>query len=111
MFDTIPNRLQLLRVLITCSLVLNDINTENRIKLVFGDKKEKLINLDDSSKMYTKSEYDITIIEIKENEFDINDYLKIDDDIYKVKEYNEIYKNNSIYIIHYPKRKRCKIFF
>ena len=70
MFDTIPNRLQLLRVLITCSHALNDINTENRIKLVFGDEKEKLINLDDSRKMYTKSEYDITIIEIKENEFD-----------------------------------------
>ena len=51
-----PNRLQLLRVLITFSHVLNDINTGNIIKLVFGDGEEKLINLDDSRKMYTKSE-------------------------------------------------------
>ena len=41
----------------------------------------------------------------------INDYLKIDDDIYKVKEYNEIYKNISIYIIHYPKGKDAKYSF
>ena len=103
-----PNILHPLNVLITCNHVFNDISIGSRIKLVFDDGKEKIIELDKSRKVYTNKENDITIIELKENEFDLEDYLKLDDDIDKVKEYNEIYKNKSIYIIHYPKGKEVK---
>ena len=60
--------------------------------------------------MYRNEENDIIIIELKENEFDLKDYLKLDDDIYKVKEYNDkvINKINLYYSL--SKRKRTKIF-
>ena len=56
-----PDILHLLRVLITCSHVLNDFSIGNEIKLIFGDGKEKILNIDGSRKMYTKYDYDITI--------------------------------------------------
>ena len=99
-----PNRLTLFRVLITCNHVLNDLKIGNKIKLIF-DGKQKIIIIDEFRKTYTNKEYDITIIELKENEFELNDYLKIDDLIYKEKELNKIYKDKQIYIIHYSKGK------
>ena len=72
----------LLRVLITCNHVLNDIKIGNQIKLIFNEK-EKILIIDEKRKIYTNTGYDITIIELKENEFDLYDYLKIDDLMYK----------------------------
>ena len=75
-----PNVLHLLNVLITCNHVFNDINLGNTIKLVFDDGKEKTLELDKSRKVYTNEENDITIIELKEDEFDLKDimrYIKI----------------------------------
>ena len=99
----------LLRVLITCNHVYNDLTIGNQIDLEFNEKsKNKILIIDDNRKTYTDSEYDITIIELKENEFDDNDYLKIDDLMNKKKELKEIYANKQIYIIHYPKGKEVK---
>ena len=93
-------------MLITCNHVLNDLKIGNKVKLIFENEKEKIIILDKSRKMYTNQKYDITIIELKEDEFDLNDYLKIDDEIYKLEQFNKKYSSNkSIYIIHYPKGK------
>ena len=72
----------LLRVLITCNHVLNDLKIGNQIKLIFNEK-EKILIIDEKRKIYTNTGYDITIIELKENEFDLYDYLKIDDLMYK----------------------------
>ena len=56
----------------------------------------------DQEKIYTNDKYDITIIELKDKEFDLNNYLTIDNDIYRIKDLKEIYENQSIYNIHYP---------
>ena len=96
-----PNIEHLLKVLITCNHVFNDIKIGNKIKLIFDKKLEKEIILDKTRKLYTNDKYDITIIELKDNEFDLNNYLKIDDDeLYANEEFNE---NDQIYIIHYSK--------
>ena len=84
---------------------MNNLKIGNQLKLIFDNKIERILILDDSRRIYSNEEYDITIIELKENEFDLNDYLKIDDDIFNVNELNETYKNKPIYIIHYLKGK------
>ena len=74
------------------------------IKLIFYDK-EKTIKLDKSRRIYSNKNYNITFIEMKENEFDINDYLRIDENIYSGNEINnkELFKNKEIYIISFPR--------
>ena len=98
-----PNINHFLRVLITCNHVLNNLTIGNKIKLIFDNEKPEEINIDKNRRTYTNEEHDITIIELKENEFDNNDYLEIDDLIYEENELDNIYKNKKIYIIHYPK--------
>ena len=93
--------LDLLKVLITCNHVLNNLKIGNEIKLIFDDRVSKIIKLDESRKLYTNEENDITIIELKENEFDINDYLKIDNNIY-----NEINKKIKKYILFIMKKEK-----
>ena len=98
----------LLKVLITCNHVLNDIREGNEIKLIF-DEKEKIINIDKNRIIYTNINEDLTIIELKRNEFDDNDYLRIDNNlIYEENELNRRYKDKKIYIIHYPFGKEVK---
>ena len=98
-FPTIVYRL---KVLITCNHVFNDITIGNKIKVMFDNGIQKEIIIDSSRRVYTskREEYDITIIELKENEFDIRYYLGIDDDFFLK---DEIKINQIIYIIHYPK--------
>ena len=102
-----PDKLHPLPVLFTCYHVLNDddIKPGKEIKLIFNDKIEKILKIDSSRMIYTskEEEYDTTIIEIKdEDNFDINNMLEIDNNIYK-NNLNEFYRNKTIYIIHYPK--------
>ena len=97
-----------LKVLITNNHVLNedDLKNNNIIKYTLKDDEEirKIIIDDNKRKIYTSKELDISFIEIKENEDNINEYLEIDEEIInKNKEYIETtYKNKSIYILHYP---------
>ena len=75
-----------------------EINIEEEINI-------KKLNLNNRMK-YTNKEYDITIIEIK-NEDEINNYLELDDniinDIINNNNRNDKYKDKTIYIIQYPK--------
>jgi hypothetical protein len=88
-----------LPVLITCNHVIN--GNENEIKLIFNDKIEKILKLNNTRKIYTNEKKDITIIEIKkEDNYDINNFLEIDYDIFKNINLNDKFK--SIYIIHFP---------
>ena len=101
-----PDKLHPLPVLFTCNHVLNsdDIKPGKEIKMIFNDKIEKILKIDDSRMTYTseKNEFDTTIIEIRnEDNFDINNMLEIDNNIYK-DDLNHFYKNKTIYIIHYP---------
>ena len=86
----------------TCHHVLNKTNFRTEIKLIFYDK-EKTIKLDESSIIFSNEIMDITCIKLKKNEYDINDYLRIDEDIYNKNEINRLFKNKKIYTISFPK--------
>ena len=99
---------KLLPVLITNNLVLNENNFKDNeiIKITMNNSVEKenkdiSIKMDNSRKRYTNSEIDITIIEIKPEEDNIENYLVIDENELIEKEY----RKKSIYILHYPKEK------
>ena len=91
-----------IKALITCNHALNDLKLGNKLMLIFINKEKEII-IDEFTKIYTNNENRITIIELKENEFNLDDYLKIDDLIYKENELKELYNDKHIYIIHYPK--------
>ena len=103
-----PNQNKMLPVLITNNHVINnDILNKDNMNIELDIKKEektKEIILKNRMK-YTNEEYDITIIEIKEED-NINNYLELDDiiinDILNNENYNKEYKNKTIYIIQYP---------
>ena len=85
----------------------NHIITENENEINIKIKEEnesRIINLENRIKYFNK-EYDIAIIEIKDNE--IKNYLELDDniikDILKNNNKNEEYLDKTIYIIQYPK--------
>ena len=96
-----PDKTNQLPVLITCNHVIN--GNEKEVKLIFNNTIEKILKLDNSRKMYisNEKEKDITIIEIKEEDnYDFNNMLEIDYDIFENEDLNKIFK--SIYIVHYP---------
>ena len=70
-----------------------------------NEKIKKEITIDESRKRYTykndEEGIDITIIEIKSNIDNINNFLEIDDEILELE-----CKRKSIYILHYPKDKK-----
>ena len=76
---------------------------EKKVKLIFNNTIEKILKLDNTRKMYisNEKEKDITIIGIKEEDnYDFNNMLEIDYDIFENEDLNKIFK--SIYIVHYP---------
>ena len=106
-----PNKLHPLPILITCYHVLTNKELEpgKKIKLMFNEN-EKIIEINKSRKIFTsdENEYDISIIELlPEDNFDLDSFLEIENDIFKEEILNNIYKNKSIYIIHYPKGKEA----
>ena len=94
-----------LPVLFTCNIILNQLDFGKEIKLKFYDK-EKAIKLDKSRIIFSDKKIDITCIEMKKNEFDIDDYLRIDEDIYKENEIYNLFINKQIYIISFPSGKQ-----
>ena len=101
-----PNELHKLPVLITCNHILNeeDIKPGKIIKLMLNET-EHIIKIDEKRKVYTDKKYDITIIELDKEEYSIEHLLDIDSDITKDIDFNNTYKNESIYILHYPEGK------
>ena len=101
-----PDRLNQLQVLITCYHVINGI--ENEIKLIFNDKFEKILKLNNKRKIYINESKDITIIEIKkEDNYNLNNFLDIDYDIFENINLNDKFK--SIYLIHFPFGKESSL--
>ena len=114
----------IITVLITNNHVLkvNDI-LENKLITFSINNIVKDIKIDKERKTYTFEKYDITIIEIREeldNLKGVIEYLEIDDIIYKyIKEkgknisndhFNNIYKNESLYVLNYLGGKELVIF-
>ena len=103
-----PNSRNLLRVLITCHHVFKHLRIGNEIKLIF-ENKEKIIKIDKYRKVYTNEQIDFSIIELKKNEFELNDYLKIDDLTERDRDLKEKYIGKEIYIIQFPFGEEIKI--
>ena len=79
-----------LPVLFTCNHILkkDDIKIGKEIKLILNDKITRTIKIDENRRTYNsdENEYDSAIIEIKkEDGFDINNMLEIDNGIFENK--------------------------
>ena len=62
----------------------------------------KIINLKIKRTTYFSKKYDLTIIELKDDDkIPINNYLELDNNLFK-KEINAYYKDISIYVVQYP---------
>ena len=106
-----PDINNMLSVIITNNHIINDeilYKDNSKININIEEENEiKEINLNNRIK-YTNKEYDITIIEIKEND-NIKNYLELDDkiieDILNNNNKNNKYIDDTIYIIQYPEGK------
>ena len=105
-----PDKFNLLPVLITNNHVLQkkDISKGKIIKFSLNNEKQFFeISIDSSRKAYINEKYDITIIEIKKTDnLNVNDFLEIDENIYK-DNLNDTYKQKSVYLIYYPYGKKA----
>ena len=100
----------LIPVLITNYHVIDDnyIETNKIIKLYINDDS-LIINIGKNSKIYSsiRDKYDMMVIRLKEND-EINNFLEIDQNIFKNN--SEVsYKNEQIYILHYPDGDKASI--
>jgi len=113
-FTKIPYKKELMKVLITNNHVLdkNDIKDNKIITYIINNNEDnrKTIRIDKERKRYTDEKLDVTIIEINEQKDDVHNYIEIDNDIKNnmdlnkeeiLDNYNNIYKNESIYILNY----------
>ena len=109
------NQKKSLKVLITNNHVIGKNNIKNgsqiSISLNNGKRVEEII-INQKRNIYSNKYYDITIIELFEERDGIYEYIELSDDINKVmnlkkndviKNYKNIYKNESIYILNYMK--------
>ena len=101
-----PDKFHQLPVLMTNNHVIseNDIIKDNKIKFTMNNDKLRFeIIIDKLRKIYSNEDYDVTIIEIKENDnLDMNSFIEIDDQIFKDNS-NDIFKEKSIYLIGHSK--------
>ena len=115
-FLPFPDKAIKLRTLITNNHILGKIDIEIGKTVIFSVNNDKncfTIQIDESRKVYTNINYDITIIELKKEKDGIKDdsYLDVDDIILDndIKDnIIEVLKNKSIYLIHYPKGKNLE---
>ncbi len=106
-----PDLNNIIPVFITNNHVIdqNILNSKDKKISIYikGEKDKKLIELDDRMK-YTNKDYDITIIEIKEQD-NLKNFLELDDiiinDIIHDNNFNIEYEKETLYVIQYPKGK------
>ena len=99
----------LIPVLITNYHVIDDnYLKDKKVLKIYINNDSKLIDIKKDNPIYLskKEEYDIIIIQL--NEDDINDYLEIDENIFKINSENT-YKDEQIYILHYPNSNKASI--
>ena len=95
---------ELIPVLMTNHHVIDDEFIQNKKHLpIYINNENKVLKINNDRKIYSsiKDKYDIMIIKLKEED-KIKHFLEIDLDIFKPDSEYE-YKNNSIYILHFPK--------
>ena len=94
---------QKIYALIISSHILDDniLKEHKIINIILNDDKEyKNIEINENKNIYTSTNYDITIIEIKPESDNIHYFLELDDILYND---NLSLSNDSIYILHYQK--------
>ena len=104
-FVQVPYENQILRLLITNNHVLNeqDIMTGKVINISLNNEEIfKEIKIGTNRKKYTNKDLDVTMIEINNGD-DIKNYLSLDNNILNnnIHNYNNIYENESLYILNY----------
>ena len=102
---------EIIPVMMTNNHVIDEkyINENNKIKITINDDTEiKIIKLNDNRLIYTNEEYDTTIIEIIQEKDKINNFMEIDENVFK-EESNIFYNNKSIYIIQYPNCDKASV--
>ena len=105
-----PDMQHLLTVLITNNHVINEsyLNKKSKITIsINNDNLLKVIEIGDRI-VYTNEIYDITIIQIYQDEDNINEFLEIYDNFNKEGS-NELYSHSSIYILHYPRGEKVAV--
>jgi len=94
-----------IRILMTNNHVLNKKEIEPGQAIEFSinnNEIKKKIIIDNTRKTYTDESYDITIIQLKENDgIDKNSFFDLDEQIFQ-KNAKEIFLNCQIYTLHYP---------
>ena len=105
----IPFKNMKIPVLIAVNHLLNEENLKigNKIIIEYDDNEEFIISISENSKIFTDRMYDITIIEIKENNYLFNEliFMDIDEDIFNDKEFlRENFNKKKAYILHYSPR-------
>ena len=97
-------------VLMTNYHVIDDKYLENNTYFeVYIKNNHHTINIYKDSKIYSSENFDIMIIKINKYNNDIKYYLEIDSNIYK-KDSLLTYKNERIYILHYPNCPKSKLY-
>ena len=91
-------------------LNINDIQPGETIKFsINNDYKEFNFLLDNTRKIYTNEYFDVTIIEIKEDDnIDEKSFFDLDKQIFQEDSVN-IFRNKQIYLLHYPKGIKMEI--
>ena len=107
-FCKFSHKKQAIKVFMINYHVLNekDLQENKKLDLSLKDEKEtKTIDLSIERKTYFNKDYDTTMIELKDED-NIKDYLELDDNL--LQDNSElIYKNKSIYILHYKNGKNA----
>ena len=110
-FPNINDRTNLLPVLITNNHVIGekDLTPGTIIQISLNnDKYTHKIAIYDLRKKYTNVVYDVTIIEITSNDYIPMDYfLELDNWIYNENP-SHVYKDKSVYIMHYPNSQKVE---
>ena len=99
---------QAIKVFMTNYNALNekDFGENKKLNLSLNEEKEtKTIDLSIERKTYFNKDYDITLIELKDED-KIKDYLELDGNLFQDNSEN-IYKNKSIYVLHYQNEKNA----
>ena len=101
---------KLLTVLITNNHVIDEsyLNKNGKITLSLNnDSLIKVIEIGDRI-TYTDKKFDITFIQIYQEEDNINEYLELKDN-FNQEGSAELYSGNSVYLLHYPKGEKAAI--
>ena len=110
-FCKIKYKDELIPVMITNYHIIDDyfLEEKRQLKISINDKLQ-FLTINKKNKIYSslQKEYDIIIIKIEEDE--ITNYLEIDENIF-TKDSENLYTNESIYILHYPQAGKASVSF